>query len=237
MNIKFLLTLLLISVNIFSQQQENKETDSFEVKIDNTFFLLGTLNDYMGRKFVVKGEIFDRYFQNERPLMQFVDSIVKNEFGITMTEDKYCLNSEIMSKKMNSFYSENNLIDSLFSSKEKKVSFLLGAYYRYGEKVNDNIYKIRMANSFKHIQIQQFLLSLGCKNVYYKRLDNIPVQNTIYFEANELIKKYFQKVEVEKEKLFQSQFEYLKDKKITREDLIKEMNKNDYKIIEFFNQK
>lgn len=103
--------------------------------------------------------------------------------------------------------------------------------------MNDNIYKIQIANSNKHIDIYQFLLSLGCKNIYYKRLQNIPVQNIIYFEANELIKEYFKTIELEKEKLFQSLLQSFNSIKISKEDYIKEMDKQNLKLIELFNGK
>lgn len=239
--------ILSISNNIFSQKQENKinelriasenNKDSIAIKIDNSFFLLGTLNDYMGRKWVAKGEVFDKYYPFEKPLMKFVDSIVKKEYKISLIQKDNCFNSVEMSKKMNSYYNENELVHSFFTSKEKKISFILGAYYRYGEKVNDNIYKIQIANSNKHIDIYQFLLSLGCKNIYYKRLQNIPVQNIIYFEANELIKEYFKTIELEKEKLFQSLLQSFNSIKISKEDYIKEMDKQNLKLIELFNGK
>lgn len=246
MKIKILLLtlFLIISNNLFSQEKENKETgwkintlkgkDSINVKIDNTFFLLGTLNDYMGRKWVAKGEVFDRYYQFEKPLMKFVDSLVKKEYKIVLIEKDNSFNSEEMADKMNSFYVENDLIDSLFTTKEKKTSFLLGAYYRYGEKVTDNIYKIQIANSHKHIEIQQILISLGCKNIFYKRLQNIPVQHIMYFESNDLIKAYFETIELEKEKLFDSLLKSFRSNKLSKEEYIKEKNKQNQKIIEIF---
>ncbi len=240
-----LLTLLLfVSNNLLSQEKEKKTTgwkivsqkekDSVIVNTDNTFFLLGTLNDYMGREWVSKGEVFDRYYQYEKPLMKFVDSIVKKEFKVVLIEKDNCFISNEMAKKMNSFYSENDLIDSLFTTREKKISFLLGAYYRYGEKVNDNIYKIQIANSHKHTEIQQILVSLGCKNIFYKRMQNIPIQNIIYFESNDLIKAYLKTIELEKEKLFDSLFLSLRATKLSKEEYLKEKNKRNQKIVEMF---
>lgn len=124
---KFLLLIffiLSISNNIFSQKQENKinelriasenNKDSIAIKIDNSFFLLGTLNDYMGRKWVAKGEVFDRYYPFEKPVMKFVDSIVNKEYKISLIQKDNCFNSVEMSKKMNSYYNENELIHSFF---------------------------------------------------------------------------------------------------------------------------
>ena len=249
MKSKTLLLILILSISntLFSQEKEKNKTgwelnsqrvkDSMIVKIDTTFFLLGTLNDYMGRKWIAKGEVFDRYYPFEKPLMKFVDSIVKKEFKTVLIEKDNCFNSEEMAKKMNSFYVENDLIDSLFTTKEKNLSFLLGAYYRYGEKVTDNIYKIQIANSFKHIEIQKILISLGCKNIFYKRLQNIPIQNIIYFESNDLIKAYFETIESEKEKLFDSRLKSFRSVKLSKEEYLKEKSKQNKNIIEIFENK
>lgn len=249
MKSKTLLLILILSISntLFSQEKEKNKTgwelnsqrvkDSMIVKIDTTFFLLGTLNDYMGRKWIAKGEVFDRYYPFEKPLMKFVDRIVKKEYKIVLIEKDNCLNSKEMADKMNSFYVENNLNDSLFTTKEKNLSFLLGAYYRYGEKVTDNIYKIQIANSFKHIEIQKILISLGCKNIFYKRLQNIPVQNIIYFESNDLIKAYFETIEFEKQKLFDSFFKLFLSDKLSKEEYLNEINKKNLIIIEMFNQR
>jgi hypothetical protein len=160
--------------------------------------------------YVSRVEMFDRYYPYERPLMYFVDSLVKKDFKIKLVEKDGCYFSDELSKKMNYFYDGSNLIDSLlFKNRQNKLSFLLGVYYRYGSKIGNGIYKIELANSPKHIECYEILKQLNCKNIYFRRLDNIPVIYTLYFKVTEPIIKYFDTIEPEKEKLFESLIESL----------------------------
>lgn len=239
--------ILLTFTNIFSQTDENKingvtirntnQIDTTKIKINSTFLLLGTLNDYMSYNYGSLENKFDRYYTTEKPLMKFVDSIVKKDFKINLIEDKNCFISKEMTNLMNSFYIKNNLNDSLFNSNEKKLSFLLGVYYRNGEKINDRIYKIQLANSPKHNNVYKFLKELNCQNIFFTRLDNIPTIYQIYFQPTEIIKKYFATIEIEKEKLFNSKIESLSLIKITKEEYKKEMEKENLEIIKLFSKK
>lgn len=138
---------------------------------------------------------------------------------------------------MNSYYLENTLNDNQFKSNEKKLSFLLGVYYRNGEKINDNIYKIQLANSPKHNNVYEFLNELNCQKIFFKRLDNIPTIYQIYFQPTEIMKKYFATIEMEKEKLFNSKIESFRSMKITKEEYKKEMEKENIELIELFSKK
>ncbi|CAM4023189.1 hypothetical protein FLBR109950_13430 [Flavobacterium branchiophilum] len=239
--------ILLTFTNIFSQTDEKKingvtirntnQIDTTKVKINSTFLLLGTLNDYMSYNYGSLENKFDRYYTTEKPLMKFVDSIVKKDFKINLIEDKNCFISKEMSNLMNSFYIKNNLNDSLFNSNKKKLSFLLGVYYRNGEKINDRIYKIQLANSPKHNNVYEFLKDLNCQNIFFSKLENIPRIYQIYFQPTEIIKKYFATIEIEKEKLFNSKIESLSLIKITKEEYKKEMEKENLEIIKLFSKK
>ena len=239
--------ILLTFTNIFSQTDEKKingvtirnpnQIDTTKVKINSTFLLLGTLNDYINYNYGGLENKFDRYYTSEKPLMKFVDSIVKKDFKINMIEERNCFISKEMSNLMNSFYIKNNLNDSLFNSNEKKLSFLLGVYYRNGEKINDNIYKIQLANSPKNNNVYEYLKELNCQNIFFRRLDNIPRIYQIYFQPTEIIKKYFATIEIEKEKLFNSKIESLRSIKITKEEYKKEIEKENLEIIQLFSKK
>ena len=53
--------------------------------------------------------------------------------------------SDELSKKLNSFYGEKDeLLSNKFETKKQFYSFLAGAYYRYGEKLDSSIYKIQL---------------------------------------------------------------------------------------------
>ena len=56
----------------------------------------------------------------------------------------------------------------------------------------------------------------------------------MYFESNDLIKAYFETIELEKEKLFDSLLKSFRSNKLSKEEYIKEKNKQNQKIIEIF---
>ena len=243
----FYLFILLTLTNVFSQTDEKKikgvtirnpnQIDTTQVRINSTFLLLGTLNDYISHKYVMKQNQFDRYYDYEKPLMKYIDSIAKKDFKITFSVEKNCFISEELSNKMNSYYIENTLNDNLIDSNIKKLSFLLGVYFREGEKINDNLYKIQLANSPKHNNVYEVIKELNCQNIFIKRLDNIPRIYQIYFQPTEIMKKYFATIEIEKEKLFDSKLQSLRSIKVTKEEYKKEMEKENSGLIQLFNKK
>lgn len=249
MNIKKIvsISILFASLNLFPQAtvknikgvtfKNHNEADTTQVRINSTFFLLGTLNDYISHKYATKQNQFDRYYDYEKPLMRYIDSIAKKDFKITLSEEKNCFISEELSNKMNSYYVENTLNSALFDSNEKKLSFLLGVYYRNGEKINDTLFKIQLANSPKHKNVYDFLKELDCQNIFFKRLDNIPRIYQIYFQPTEIMKKYFTTIEIQKEKLFDSKFESLRSIKTTKEEYKKERQKENLELISLFSKK
>ncbi|TDQ08649.1 hypothetical protein [Pedobacter metabolipauper] len=207
----FVLLMTVPALNSFSQTiQANLNTErkagATEVKMNSELFLLGTLNDYISRKRnTTEVNQFDSYHEGEKPLVNFIDSILKKDFNTALNKKYGIYFSEIMSKKMNAYYDGDHLIDSLlYSSTENKLSFLLGVYFRNGEKINDNIYRIHLANSPKHANCYEILKQLSCNNIYYKRIDNIPVSHILYFEATPQIKQFFAAINLEKDKLLQS---------------------------------
>ena len=246
MKIKNLLSFILVlTFSIaFSQIEKTKikgvtlnkpnEIDTTQVRINSTFLLLGTLNDYISYNYGNIKNKFDLYYAGEKPLKNFVDSIAKKDFNVNLIEEKNYLVSKELSNLMNSFYIENNLNDSLFNNNEKKLSFLLGVYYRNGEKINDNIYKIQLANSSKHKNVYKYLKELNCQNILFKRLDNYPRIYKIYFQPTDIMKKYFKTIETEKNKLLASNDEYSRTNEKLKEELKKQKDIENLKIIEIF---
>ena len=246
MKIENLLSLILLLTFsfVFSQVDKTKikgvtlikpnEIDTTQVRINSTFLLLGILNDYINYNYGNIKNKFDSYNSGEKPLKNFVDSIAKKDFNVNLIEEKNNLISEKLSNLMNSFYIGNNLNDSLFNSNEKKLSFLLGVYYRYGEKINDNIYIIQLANSSKHKNVYEYLKELNCQNILFKRLDNYPRIYKIYFQPTDIMKKYFKTIETEKNKLLASNDEYSRTNEKLKEELKKQKDIENLKIIEIF---
>jgi len=80
------------------------------MKINNDYFLLGTLNDYMGRdKYSEVANRIDEYYPNEKPLVSFLDSIYKNSYpDLVLSKSpktgKLELRSMFLAQKVNDFY-------------------------------------------------------------------------------------------------------------------------------------
>ncbi|WP_316828675.1 hypothetical protein [Pedobacter miscanthi] len=219
MKLKFLLlwVSMILTQNAFSQlkltalSSPNRpgKTQADTVKMNPEFLLLGTLSDYINRKYVNNEGQFDQYNAYEKSLKKYVDSLVKKTFNISMVEKGDHYISAEMSEKMEAFYRGDRLNDSiLYRSTENKLSFLTGVYLRYGEKINDNLYKIWLRNSAKHLNCYEILKQLGCVHIYYKHLNNIPASDFLYFKPTPLMKKYFATVAVYQESVLNDELSY-----------------------------
>ncbi len=100
-----ILSQLIFVISLFCQGQ------SSAIKIDYDYFLLGTLNDYMGRETYRKiDNRVDEYYQNSKPLVFLLDSVFRDKFPdlIVSTNRKNGrleLQSWSLAQKMNEFYS------------------------------------------------------------------------------------------------------------------------------------
>lgn len=100
--------LTFISILILFSQFCNGQ--SFDIKIDYDFFLLGTLNDYMGReKYKEIDNRVDEYSQNSKLLVMFLDSVFHDKYPdmIISTNKKTGrleLWSLLLSENINEFY-------------------------------------------------------------------------------------------------------------------------------------
>lgn len=198
-----------------------KDSSNFEIKINSDFFLLGTFSDYMGRfQYIDRENQIDRYYPYEEPLAGHISNFINNHYLIQpelkIAESRY---SEIFSSKLASqlhskyFNKEGNFIDEKLDTDEKRYSFLLGAYYRYGEQLEGNIYKIQVANSPKDKQLYEILKDLESDKIVYKFLRGYrPSSDIFYFVATPRMIKYFITIKKEKEELQKSYQEKLIDK-------------------------
>ena len=197
-----LVTFLLIFQPIYPQQHHKYETIK-ETKFDAVYFVLGTLSDYMGRfQYIDRKKQIDTYYAYEKPLVDYLIRYIKTELNTTVDTlhigSTIKMFSEELSTKLNSFYGEKDkLLNDKFETEHQICSFLAGVYYRYGEKLDSPIYKIQLANSPKHSNCYDFLKKLGCENIFYQYLRNIPAQFKLYFEPTAVLKDYLESIEKE----------------------------------------
>lgn len=222
----FILSFVLISF-------ENKTTNTH---IDNDYFLIGTLSDYMGReKYKKVDSRVDRYYQSEKTLCLAVDSMLKKAYPdlklsatkhrVTM-KDEFELHSRLLADKIDEFYDykssgrlsinaesdtisqyNDELISKLmqsadtiycgrlktdiFKTDEQKLSFITGAFVRFGG-YNDSTYYIKIANSVSKVKVLAKLFEeMKCDNVEYEMNGYIPNVHTVYFSPTSKMINYF----------------------------------------------
>jgi hypothetical protein len=184
-------------------------------QIDSHYFLLGTLSDYLGRSLYadMKDKV-DYYYKFERPLALKIDSLFKSEYpDLRLDTNKIEIYSKQLAEKINALYvfepsgtylkltSEHDTVYrgrhkvDIFKTDQQKMSFIAGAYTRFGEK-NDTTFCMRLFNSGSKAQLCTDLLKeMKCQNVEYKTSTNtIPTNHTIYFKPNTELKEYLQEV-------------------------------------------
>ncbi|MTK52638.1 hypothetical protein [Paludibacter sp.] len=98
----FFIPFLFCALHCFGQ--------SYDIKINNDYFLLGTLNDYMGRdKYSAVTNRVDEYYPNEQSLVSYLDSIFQNSYpdlapSKSPKTGRLELRSTLLAQKMNDFY-------------------------------------------------------------------------------------------------------------------------------------
>jgi hypothetical protein len=102
-------------------------------------------------------------------------------------------------KKNNDFHKSTESKDTvyvgtmkanLFKTNVQKISFIIGAYSRFGEP-NETRYCIRLFNSTsKYEYCAAILKQLKCKNIEKKIINTIPTNQLVYFKPGRELKKY-----------------------------------------------
>lgn len=210
-NFQIILILILTLPSQIYPQTDSRLAPSNKISINTTYFILGTLSDYMGRfAYVNKQSQIDRYHAYEKPLMDYLDDLIQKEFMIEIKPipDKiadpslYETYSSKLSLIINSYFKRPYLIlDSLKNQPELNRSYLAGKYYRYGRKINDSIYSIQLANSADHKVIDSLFKRDGCTKIHFKYLDNVPAQFIYYFIPTSELKKYLDSITKQKKVL------------------------------------
>lgn len=197
MNIKLIIPTLLLCLQAFAQ----------EPSLDKFSFLLGSLNDYMGRyKDSTKG-IADRYFSSQKAVLYHNYNLLKDDYpDLAIDSANNYLRSHILYAKVERYFkykrddgSERDdptfggklNTSGLFKTKTKQLSYLAGAFIRYGSIKNET-YTIRVANSMNVYPICLTLLKkLGC-NITRTEIfkENTPVGYLINFEPTEEVKAF-----------------------------------------------
>jgi hypothetical protein len=200
--------LLIINVRNDNLQMAGNDIppQNAEPEINTLYFVLGTLSDYMGRPAYIDKEYqVDSYYYYEEPLVRYLDSLIKAELMIDVSETfingRYETYSEELSEIINSFYQDGLVYSSLFDSAGQVCSFLTGKYYRYGEQLNDSVFKIQIPNSPNHMLIDTLLRRMDCTDIYLTHLKTLPAQFIYYFIPPAELKVCFMNLSSRKKEL------------------------------------
>ncbi|NME68587.1 hypothetical protein [Flammeovirga aprica] len=211
--------ILLLGQSIYCNSTQSLTNTPTEEKVafEPIYFILGTLSDYGGRsQYVNRENQVDKYYPYEKPLADFLKKYIKTELNISIEtvlgpsnhQNTY---SPELSKQLNDFYGEEDkLSNDKFESDEQIYSFIAGVCYRYGERLENAIYKIKLSNSPKHQNCYESLKQIGCQKLFYKQTKSIPRQDIIYFKPTPKLMKYLKLIEeerIELETSFHNRFE------------------------------
>ena len=84
-----------------------------------------------------------------------------------------------------------SLKQKVFETRLQKLSFITGAYVRYGSQV-ESLCRISVANSTSKVKVLEILLKdLGCTDVVYEIREAIPYGHTVYFTPTTELQEYF----------------------------------------------
>ena len=183
-------------------------------KIEREYFILGTLNDYMGREPDPELKNYlDRYDITEISLEIAVDSLLRKDYPTSSYKIKRDTIAEFhmygasiisasLTQKFDAYYNFGRtntnpvgagiLRKNIFRNDNEKLAFLAGAYVRFGIP-NDTSYEIIIGNSASKARVcSELLFYFKCAPIYDIIEENIPVPHIIYFHPAKKVKMYLQ---------------------------------------------
>lgn len=228
--------ILLFMVASSVSGEEAHKADQENLKIKTIYFLLGCLDEYMGRGIVEgKADVVEHFYASESQASQVFEKYLKlliSEEAINtqirkkISEDGYHItfHSPELYQRINGMYpydfdksrtkvsgrpegpyvrmvkafTSMNLFDG--QDKTAKLSYLAGAYARYGLHFEENKYSFHTANAGQKIAlISDLLKEFGCEYVTHETSDPraVPISHTLLFAASPEIKKLFDNISKE----------------------------------------
>lgn len=186
--------------------------------LDRTFYLLGTLEDYMGRRYPKNNpkewSYIQTIHQDRIGEIKRIEEVTGSKFNrrkkqkdFSNCQEFFELKSFCRAKKINSFYdfSRNNGMRDLLgftfftgqlkcnkvlnATNKQQISFLAGQFLTSGEKIGKT-YKLTLYNSpDRYGCLIKLLESSECKIILKEKVNGIPVSYFIVFEPTDEIMK------------------------------------------------
>ena len=205
--INFEVMKLFLFVMLFVSGMFSDSTQICKIDLDKDFFLLGTLDEYLGRRIREPKDVFvDAYYPHEGFVVRVLDSLFKTEYP-----DLKCnvepsghmnLYSKELAYKVNEYFGIEGekaekdsftgakLNKDVFKTDKQRYSYLAGVFLRYGTILKDD-FKIRFANAGGKVEICKMLFEeLKCTGVEFEHLKAIPASNTFSFTPKGKLEVY-----------------------------------------------
>ena len=173
------------------------------------FFVLGTMQDYMGRLARQKGDELDIYYRVEKPIVLALNAMlpkiypyadVKLDIQTRAKGDTsgFKLTCDTIARRINAYYDYSlpryhvKLKEDIFKTDDERLAFIAGAYARFGARC-DTAWCISIANSISKTKLLDSLLKhFGCKSVEIVKTGYIPVGHWLYFHPTKKVEAYLQ---------------------------------------------
>lgn len=137
-------------------------------------------------KLTAKIELFYTYKPSGR-------GALKSDIDIdSLSLDSLTKTKDFITESFDTIYT-GILKSNMFETEQQKLSFITGAYVRFGGH-GDSLYHISIANSVSKVRVlDEFLKDIGCANVKYElRNGYIPVGHSVHFKPTKKLKSYFE---------------------------------------------
>lgn len=232
-----LVPLLIIATSASGQEARNSKREDVLPKVNTIFFILGCLDEYMGRAIIEKdadgvasfyssevqaSQVFEKYLR-----ILVAEESINTEIRKEISEGGHIsFHSPELYQRINSMYPhsfENShtmikphknpngpyvrMVEAFISmdvfkgqDKAAKLSYLAGAYVRYGYWLNGSRFIFRTTNAGHKIKvISDLLKEFGCTDIVHETSDPqaIPMTHTLKFAASPEIKEIFDRVSKE----------------------------------------
>ncbi len=232
-----LVPLLLFATSASAQENRNSKQENALPGVKAIYFILGCLDEYMGRAIIEKdadgvasfyssevqaSQVFEKYLR-----LLVAEESIHTEIRKEISDGGHIsFHSPELYQRINSMYPhsfENShtmikphknpngpyvrMVEAFISmdvfkgqDKAAKLSYLAGAYARYGFWGYDNRFAFRMTNAAHKIDlIAELLKEFGCSDVSHETSDPkaIPMSHTLKFAASPDVKEIFDRVSKE----------------------------------------
>lgn len=177
---------------------------------DAVYFVLGTLDEYLGWRPHGGEYVVDNYYPHERAVAERVATVVREEFPDAEVEREETghlkLRSQTLADTVERIYTAvagereeggffgRELTAEAFSDDGQRRAYLAGAFLRYGQ-TDGGKYWLRFANSGGKARLcAQLLRELGCSDAEVSTEQTVPAGNTVTFTPTTELKALFDKM-------------------------------------------